>query len=251
MCINSLSFSQYGIAQPMIPKNPHTNLQWTFGQQVSILHQLSVCSLNRHAFLPPVLMWYRQAEYSISRFARQRFDTLNLWAAHSFFARPTDPEVRVVYFELIDDLYRDLSDHHEFVRGDLFVRNRIKMRTLSPTLLRDWDSLLISMWILENHGRPHNGYTSYPQLLIAADALHQRSFLWCAARLPKQNNGGLPGGGPANNLLVIMGELIEAAGGPAADERAAGRAAAGRAAAGRAAAGRAAAGEPVQNSPLE
>ena len=182
MCLTSLSFSQYGIAQPMAPKNPHTNLPWTVGQQVSIVHQLAVCSLNRHTFLPPALLWYREVQYSIPAFYHKRYDSLNLWAAHSFFSRPTDPDVRIIYQELTDDLYNDLEVIEPAVRGGVIVRERVKARTLSAELMVAWDSLLVSMWILENHHRPHNEYTSYHQLLLAAVGLHTRSWLWCTMR---------------------------------------------------------------------
>jgi len=182
MCLTSLSFSQYGIAQPMTPKNPHTNLPWTLAQRVSIVHQLAVCSLNRHTFLPPGLIWYREVQYSIPAFYDSHYDALNLWAAHSFFSKPTDSEVRIITCELVEDLYKDLDVLQHGLRGSLLVRERIKARTLSVELMRSWDNLLISMWILENHNRPHNGYTSYHQLLTAAGSLHTRTLLWCTAR---------------------------------------------------------------------
>jgi len=189
MCLTSLSFSQYGIAQPMPPKNPHTNLPWTLGQQISIVHQLAVCSLNRHTFLPSGLIWYREVRYSIPTFYHIHYDTLNLWAAHSFFSKPTDPDVRIICRELVDDLYNDLGVIQPIQRGDVIIRERVKARTLSAELMQAWDGLLLSMWILENHNRPHNGYASYHQLLTAADALHKRSWLWCTMRERERQQG--------------------------------------------------------------
>lgn len=195
MCLTSLSFSQYGIAQPMAPKNPHTNLPWTVGQQVSIVHQLAVCSLNRHTFLPQAMMWYREVRYSIPAFYHKHYDSLNLCAAHSFFSRPADPDVRIIYQELADDLYNDLEVIEPAVRGGVIVRERVKARSLSDELMVAWDSLLVSMWILENHHRPHNEYTSYHQLFLAAVGLHTRSWLWCTTR-ERQGQQGQQGPRP-------------------------------------------------------
>jgi len=182
MCLTSLSFSQYGIAQPMTPKNPHTNLPWKLGQRISIVHQLAVCSLNRHTFLPPGLIWYRESKYCIPAFYHAHYDALNLWAAHSFFSKPTDPDVRIICRELVDDLYNDMWAFQRILRGDALVRESVKARTLPADLMQAWDALLVSIWILENHNRPHNGSSTYNQVLTAADALHKRSWLWCTMR---------------------------------------------------------------------
>ena len=178
MCLTSLSFSQYGIAQPLTPKNPHTNLSWGVGQRVSVVHQIAVCSLNRHAFLPTALMWYRNAKYSVHDFLNTHYDSLQTWAAHSFFSRPAEPEVRLIYGEVVDGLYHDLWATQQIIRGGVLISERIKARTLPPSLQTQWDALVVSTWIMENHGRPHNGFRTHGEALVAADLLHKRSWAW-------------------------------------------------------------------------
>lgn len=177
--LTSLSFSQYGIAQPMTPKNPHTNLMWSLGQRISIVQQITVCAMNRHAFPPVALMWYRSTNYSVHLFLRTHYDSLNVWAALAFFGRRAeDPEVKVIYGEVVDDMYADMAEAEVALQGGIIVRNRVKAFGLPRELQEEWNSLVVSTWIIENHGRAHGGFTSYGQILAAAEALHRRSWAW-------------------------------------------------------------------------
>jgi hypothetical protein len=124
-------------------------------------------------------MWYRAAKYSVRVFLHTQYETLNLWAAHAFFARHAeDPEVKIIYGEVVDDLYADMSEARLNLQGGIIVRNRIKAFGLPRDLQDEWNSLVISTWILENHGRAHGGFTSYGQIMAAAEALHRRSWTW-------------------------------------------------------------------------
>ena len=106
-----------------------------------------------------------------------RGDVLNLWAAHAFFSRPAEPDVRVIYGEVIDDLYNDLWEAYR-PRGVLAVREKIKAFALPQPLQHEWNSLVVSTWILENHNRPHNGYACYEDVLATAVILHKQAYEW-------------------------------------------------------------------------
>jgi len=176
--LTALSFSQYGIAEPMVPKNPHTNVPWSLGQRVSIVEQLARCSLNRHAFLPPAIAWYRHAKYSLSAFTRQHYDTLHLWAARAFFATPDAPEVRMIYGEIIDKLYDDLLVAYRFLQDWRAIKQKIKAYRVPTPFLLEWNALVLTTWIVENHRRAYNGYASYEHILVAAKSLHSKTWRW-------------------------------------------------------------------------
>ena len=176
LILNSLLFQQYGIASPMYPKNPYTNLRWSHGQLLSINQQIGERSAY-HSRLPPALLSsFRQAGLCLRSFARQNRALLHTQAAVNFFKKKHDNDVREIYHETLDDLY----DEYFYSRRPLMGRNRtidmIRSGTLVKEIKEQWDALVVAFWIYENHKILYGPYKEYDDLLDQVKKLHDSTY---------------------------------------------------------------------------
>jgi len=176
LILNSLLFQQYGIANPLYPKNPYTNLRWSHGQLLSIHQQIGECAAY-HSRLPPALLCnFRQTGLCLRSFARHHRVVLHTQAAVNFFKRQYDNDVREIYNETLDDLY----DEYFYKRRPLMGRNRVLDLICSGTLIKEikdqWDALVVAFWIYENHKILYGSYTTYDDLLDQVKKLHDCTY---------------------------------------------------------------------------
>ena len=172
MIVNALRYFQYGIASPMLPKNPYTNLPWNTGQLTSLVAQCGVVLMNtRHRLLPPVVVSFRGARYSIPRFHRENDRALGLDAAVRFFSQHEDPDMRYIYGELLDDLYVDLLNEQPLLHWR-HLKTLIKQRRLPGFLQKQWDHLIMAVWIYDNLRVFYDGYRSYYHFIEDMTRLH-------------------------------------------------------------------------------
>lgn len=173
---NSLLFQQYGIANPLYPKNPYTNLRWSHGQLLSIQQQIGECSAYHGRLPPPLLSNFRQAGLCLRSFTRQHRVLLHTQAAVNFFKKKHDNDVREIYHETLDDLY----DEYYYIRRPLKGRNRVIELIRSGTLVKElkepWDALVVAFWIYTNHKILYGPYKEYDDLLDQVKKLHDSTY---------------------------------------------------------------------------
>jgi hypothetical protein len=173
---NSLLYQQYGIANPTFPKNPYTNLPWSRAQIISIMQQISERAAYQSRLPPPLLLEFRNADYSLRTFVRKNRVLLHTQAAVNFFQKKYDRDVQTIYEETVDDMYNEYYTE----RRPLFGRNSVVEILQSNTLIKEikekWDALVIAFWIYENHRILYGPYKSYDDLLDQVRKLHEITY---------------------------------------------------------------------------
>ena len=171
--INGLAYSSYGIASPLVAKNPYTNIPFTLGQLMRIVEQITINLARSHRMLPDSLFSYRIEGYNIANYFRANKATLNIHAAVSFFANKEDPVVIEIYEEIMEDVYKDLDG----LLGKRAIINIVKVRKAPAELQSRWDKITIAFWIYENH-HMFFGWPSYDDMLREFKKLHQETMCW-------------------------------------------------------------------------
>lgn len=174
----ALSYATYGIAEPMAPKNPYTNMPWTLGQCMSILQQLVQIRTACHRFLPEDLVEFAKAGYRPVVYLQNRRQLLHVRAAETYFADPAHPDTFYDYSDTLDELY----DVYMPVQldGHSLLRKLVMKRMLSPEHMQGWDGVVLAFWIWRNHAFLYRGrgtWTTFGELLEAAEKLHRDSLL--------------------------------------------------------------------------
>jgi hypothetical protein len=178
--LSGLKYSQYGISQPTLPKNPYTNLKWTLGQTMAITSQIVTNLIRVHRIPPAYIHSYRQCGYNLQTFSSENKILLAIDAAQALFKDESDEVGREIYMEMIDDLYK--NDDIDNV-GWRFVRRCIRMGKLPAALLQRWNVLVISAWIYENNNYMHN-FATVREMHQELQDLHYASVDWWRA-LPR------------------------------------------------------------------
>jgi hypothetical protein len=139
----SLHYSCYGIAKPSQPKNPYTNVPWSFGQLLCIHHQIFRNLLHNHTLLPQYLVNFRLAEYSVRRYYVQNKKHMDILAAKNFFLQKDDPYRDSIYEEVVNDLHTELA---------LFpkVTGFVMRRQLPADILQAWDDVVLASYLETN-----------------------------------------------------------------------------------------------------
>ena len=173
MLLNSLMYSSYAIAEPQHPKNPYNNLPWTFEQSISIIQQLSRTLSHTGRYLPMYIYRWIQCDCNIRTFTTTWYRTLQIEAASSFFKNPSTGEPYVMFCEVIEDLY---MSHPEVTAGG--VKAYIMSRKIPEDFMKEWDALVLSQWIYENHHIFYGKYRSIDDLDESFRNLHIRTQRW-------------------------------------------------------------------------
>lgn len=177
LILDKLKYNSYGIACPIVAKNPYTNIAFTFGQHIAIVSQIITNLAKNHRMIPDFLLSYRNNKYDIPMFFANNKIKLHIHAACSFFANKDDAVVREITREIIDDLYNEYGNRPGFAR----VIGHVTERTLRQDLLVRWDFLLLSFWIYQNHLVLH-GWTSHEAMIDEFHVLHRESIYWHRTR---------------------------------------------------------------------
>jgi hypothetical protein len=180
----ALSYATYGIADPLAPKNPYTNMPWTLGQCISIFQQIAQIRTASHRFLSDDLIEFAKAGYAPRVYLRKRFHLLQIRAAETYFSDPTHPDTYYEYADVLDEIY----DEYMVVRhdGHTLVRKLVLKRMLSPAYMAQWDAVVLAFWIWRNHSIWYRtstiAWTSMNELLGAVEQLHRNSLFWWRTR---------------------------------------------------------------------
>ena len=173
LILDKLKYNSYGIACPIVAKNPYTNIAFTLGQHISIVSQIITNLAKNHRMIPDLLLSYRINRYDIPMFFANNKTKLHIHAACSFFANKDDAVVREITGEIMEDLYEQYGNRPGFAR----VTQHVTERTLRQDLLVRWDFLLLSFWIYQNHLVLH-GWTSHEPMIEEFHTLHRETIYW-------------------------------------------------------------------------
>jgi len=187
--LSALKYCALGVAKPMPPKNPYTNLEWTRRQLISISQQIirNMTYLNR---IPPAMFLnYFKAGFCLHEFRHICGMELGINAARELFSDKESLYLRSIYTELLDDML------HELGYGiGLNMRKSIIERNLTESLQKRWDDLILAIWIYTNLNYLVDPYISYSEICNDFEELYdetrtQRRIIARAA----SNNGSSSG----------------------------------------------------------
>lgn len=180
----ALSYATYGIADPLTPKNPYTNLPWSLGQCISIFQQIAQIRTANHRFLSDDLIEFAKAGYNPRAYLRHRFHLLQIRAAETYFSDPLHPDTYSDYADTIDEIYESYMLVGQ--NGSSLVRRLVMKRMLSPAYMKEWDAIVLAFWIWRNHSILYRTSTrtwsSLNELLVAVEKLHRESLFWWRTR---------------------------------------------------------------------
>lgn len=168
LLLSALHYSSYGIACPTPPKNPYTNLPWSYGQLHSLVAQIGHNLWLGHHVFPTALLLFREVDYDSKRFAIVNRRDLAIRAAETFFK---EPDAREIYNELMCDMYDSLYVEEPPAESRR-VRVAIVNRRVASALQERWDTCMVAAWIYENHNFLHGGFETYEQVLGTFLLLH-------------------------------------------------------------------------------
>jgi hypothetical protein len=157
----SLLFQSFGISSPRPPKNPYTNIPWTFAQLLVILEQIQHNMwLSRRRFMNPVLIQYWRSELCLDTFKREYASSLDIECAVAFFGDVGSDERALIFEETLEDLFLILNKTR---KSDLF--EYIVTRTIPKWLMTMWDDIVLGFWMYRNHARVQIPSISYVRTL--------------------------------------------------------------------------------------
>ena len=204
--LHSLMINSYGIPSPHEPKNPYTNVPWSYGQMISIVGQIISNLGQRHRFPHYLLRAYRNANYNIKTFLKTAGQDLKISAAREFFGAEDDPVTKEIYGEVIDDIY---SEENPPV-GWKVVVELVKKRMLSAELMKEWNNLVIAFWLYSNYKIFTNPFWSYKEIDDHYRLLNRRSYIWWRTQprkiLPRVSTAFVM---PASAAVVTSAETIQ------------------------------------------
>lgn len=169
-----LSYQSFAIANPLQPKNPFTNIRWSQGQLLTIVHQIQTVFLRRHKFICDWILKFRMAGYCVSRFYTENYRSLQIHAAQSLFEDKTSPE----FLSIMEESLNDLFEAMDFQTSSLSY-SFLKLRSLPLRYLHEWDGVLCTFWIYENHQIIlHPVISSFDELLNYTKTLFKKTEEW-------------------------------------------------------------------------
>lgn len=174
ICGSALKYSNYGIPFPQTPKNPYTNIPYTYGQLVSMVQQIFTnCAYSNS--LPPInLVSFRQCNLCADTYKIKNIHALNVEAAKMLLFDFHDPNSRYYYMEVLDDAIE--SEDLRAPRWNI-IKPYIHDRTIPEPLLKRLDTLVLSLFLYQNHSICYN-YRSYDKMLIMLEILHNEIIAW-------------------------------------------------------------------------
>lgn len=172
--LNSLSYSSYGIACPLVAKNPYTNIAFTMGQLIRIVEQITINLARFHRMIPDPLFSYRMGNYNIATYFNENKLRLHLHAASTFFANKEDRDVIEIYGEIMEDVYVELREP----LGMRAVTEVVKNRKARSDLQKRWDTIVRAFWVYQNH-TVFVGWLSYRAMVREFELLHEQTYELC------------------------------------------------------------------------
>lgn len=172
---SALFFNNWGVPDPQIPKNPYTNLEWNYGQLVSITQQIVGCLNRCNRIIPSHLAQFRIGRYDVDRFFDENTLALRIHAAQDYLKNLNNPDVLDSYIETMDDMY---DSSYEAYTNQATVRRIVVTRKLPADLLRRWDKLVVDYWIHLNHAHLMHPWKVFEDMIDECNELHKLSTQW-------------------------------------------------------------------------
>jgi mevalonate kinase len=138
------SFEQWGLAKPMVPRNPYTNQRWSTAQLLHIFHELHTQMGRRGKSLPSFLIKYVESGYCVRKFLEINSLELGIQAAIRFFKTADSDAIRI---ELLYEMFQQVYQVH-----NMRIYRLIKARLCLDSLQKEWESLILNKWIHDNYG---------------------------------------------------------------------------------------------------
>ncbi len=169
-----LLYQSFAIADPLQPKNPYTNISWSQGQLITLIDQIQLIFLRRHKFICDWIIKFRNAQYSITKFYKDNYRPLQIYAAKTLFSDKTGAEFAAIMEESLNDLF----DAMNFQTASL-TYIFLKSRSLPNRFMDEWDDLLCTYWIYENHQVIlHDQIIAFDDLVRYTRLLFKRTENW-------------------------------------------------------------------------
>ena len=173
---SSLHYSIYGIASPCDPKNPYTNVPWTYAQRVSIVGQIfAYYSSSHHRYRPVVLESYQRCEYDAGKYFLANQRVLQIGSAQAFFSDIHNPDLQTIRNEIINDLYFMIG--YDVCDGWRVVKTIVSARLISPELSLRWEYLFLAIWCFQNYGFTLR-FGRFDDILEEFLTLHAETYAW-------------------------------------------------------------------------
>jgi hypothetical protein len=144
MIQENLSFEQWGLAKPMVPRNPYTNQRWSTVQLLHIFHELHAQMGRRGKSLPSLLIKYVESRYCVRKFLETNSLELGIQAATRFFKTTDSDAIRT---ELLYEMFQQVYQIH-----NMRIYRLIKAKLCPDFLQKEWESLILNKWIHDNYG---------------------------------------------------------------------------------------------------
>jgi hypothetical protein len=174
ICESGLKYSNYGIPFPQRPKNPYTNLSFTYGQIVVLLQQIFVnCALTNS--VPPInLISFRTCNYDTNIYKRKHIHLLNIESAKSLLLDIHDSNSRYYYMEVLEDTIE--SEDLRVPRWNI-IKPYINDRSIPETIQTRLDTLVVSLFLYQNHSVCYH-FKTYDKMLNTLEFIHNELVAW-------------------------------------------------------------------------
>lgn len=171
MIKENLYFEQWGRADPLEPRNPYTNQQWSLNQLIELIYQIQTIAVNKREIIPSFLSRFVECHYSVNIFLNRYHLELGISATNRFFQTP---ESRIVRSEVLHQLFEQIQKLHK-----ISLYRSIKQKRCPPTLQNCWETLICDKWIHDNYGySPRYMWRDIMEQTITIQRIYQRSLQW-------------------------------------------------------------------------
>ena len=178
MIESSLYYASYGIARPLNPKNPYTNVPWTQNQLTSIVQQLSNNLIQNHKFAPIDIQNFRAVGYCIREFYATHKRYLDIMAARNMFDQKEDSYRNIIYEEILEDLHKDMHIRPNFTA--LVMNNK-----LPKDFIKEWDDVVFAAFLEMNLHTFTDKYKSPEDINTGFMDIHERTLIYRRSLRPK------------------------------------------------------------------
>lgn len=164
----ALRYQTLALSMPKAPKNPYTNLPWSFPQLLVLYEQMTRCLWNvGRQFLDPVAQAFYKMRLSLPLFQTMYGNVLDIECARRYFNDPMGEYWEHLYGDALDDMF-------EFLQPVRVVKLRALLidRSFPTDMLRQWDELVLAFWCFDNLRR-----IVYPNACCIQDLIREATLV--------------------------------------------------------------------------
>jgi hypothetical protein len=172
--LSGLQHSIYGIPSPHMPKNPYTNVPFTLPQTMVIMQQIIINCARVHHLPHARMSHFRGCVYKIDVFREVFRHQLNIESARTFLHSFHDPTSIGYYLEVLTDTIE--TEVLDLPRWDMIYKY-IENRTLPPNILKRFDTIILSLFLFQNHSVCYT-FKSYNDMLNEIVCVYKLALQW-------------------------------------------------------------------------